>query len=173
MITNIKYSMRSDNTVDVRLYYNNEFAPSGWSVYSLDGDIVRRCADNGVTRWDASRDAEIVSEIKSMSKAPLENAYLRFKRLPKDGRSRNHLTGELEQGVSVYALTWDIVKGCWAVDSTGHAGAMIINMVMGSEMYVVSGIQCGVGSDGEPVIKDARIVGRAMWDEKKGGITLA
>lgn len=85
----------------------------------------------------------------------------------------NHLTGEMEDGVSVHELAWDALKGCWQVDSSGHAGAMIINILHGSDMYIVSGTQCGIGSDGEPVIANAKVLGYAKWDEEKKGVVLA
>ncbi len=86
--------------------------------------------------------------------------YVRYGKLPKGGKSRNYATGELERGVSVF-------RG--EVLPSGEARALPGNNVLAASMvllrdrdlYVVSGVEIGTGSDGEPVLKNCKIIAKS------------
>lgn len=85
--------------------------------------------------------------------------YLRSGDLPRGGRSRNYATGELEHGVSVYDMTDHNApktppEGEWADDDLRD------RLKSDEPWHVVTGKEAGVGGDGEPVIRDPKIVGR-------------
>ena len=95
---------------------------------------------------------------------------MRFGALPEDGRSRNALTGELEAGVSVYeALERDgahqILLPRLRPESVGTLG-MCFNTAQGLSgqvnhpLYLVGGELAGTGSDGEPLLKNCKILQR-------------
>ena len=86
--------------------------------------------------------------------------YVRYGKLPRGGKSRNHATGEFESGVSVF-------RG--EVLPSGEARALPDNNVLAASMvslrdrdlYVVSGVEIGTGSDGEPVLKNCKIIAKS------------
>jgi hypothetical protein len=86
--------------------------------------------------------------------------YLRFGRPPQGGRSRNHRDGLLEAGVSVYrgAIRADgQVRFLMADGALGTYGSFAASS---DPLYIVRGRELGVGSDGEPLLADCRIVKR-------------
>jgi len=85
------------------------------------------------------------------------DVYIRFGDLPPGGKSYNHATGDYEDGVSVYRgkLYHD---GSWAVDIGINQGAWCL--FSDRPVYLVSGREVGIGSDGEPVLADCAIIRR-------------
>jgi hypothetical protein len=97
--------------------------------------------------------------------------YLRFGPIPKNERSHNHAMGTIEKGVSVYELDENdnpIVptKGEWAADDL----AFRQRRETGTR-YIVQGDRVGTGHDGEPLLRNVRIVKdiseepKYRWDE--------
>jgi len=82
--------------------------------------------------------------------------YVRLGRLPQGGRSRNHRDNYYEAGVSVYAA--------WMTDSTVYVdlrGGVSVGVLMFStaSRYEVAGVELDeTGSDGEPLLTDARVI---------------
>lgn len=141
-----------------------------WIEVSANGDIVNDKHRKYMS--DEFSDADIIEAaetVKGFTPAPFETAFLRFGRLPKGGRSKNYATGEMEQGVSCYALTWDAMNGCYTITGSGLAGAIIAYTIKGAPVYIISGEKCGTGSDGEPVIRNAKVLAEAVYDNKKNG----
>ena len=84
--------------------------------------------------------------------------YLRFGDLPESGKSKNHLTGKQEAGVSVYDCT--IINGKYKVvmpDLT-HSACVSLSVVLERPCYLVSGALIGRGSDGEPLLRNPIII---------------
>lgn len=68
--------------------------------------------------------------------------------------SRNHQTGKTEAGLSVNGLS--------GRDEATVAGNLIeYAAISGGSLMIVTGKENGTGSDGEPVIVDVKIVGKA------------
>jgi len=134
-----------------------------WAEYNESGVRVaqgthRLCAPTAeeLARWDATI-GEIIARAE---RADLPSAlYLRWGNLPRGGRSKNHATGELEAGVSVYGARYNPVTDLieYAEDGTGCHAALTY-LLSGAPCYLVTGTEVGRGSDGEPVLRDVRIL---------------
>lgn len=109
------------------------------------------------------------SEVILMKKIPGQTTHslIRFGDLPKEGRSRNHLTGELEPGISVYKSF--TLKGSnkvipilpsfdpsVLVSLCGSITGIQLNQI---KCYKATGaILLGrTGSDGEPLLVDCEL----------------
>lgn len=144
-----------------------------WADFDRSGKLLRQNPQNpswvcGEMAEDALREAS--EAIKTLLDAPIPgDVYLRFNDLPEGGRSKNFSTGELEVGVSCYTLRWDLVGQCYKRTGGDLDGAMIAYAIQGAPMYLVSGTECGTGSDGEPVITGAKILSKLKFDSKKDG----
>lgn len=87
---------------------------------------------------------------------------------PPDGLSGNFITGEKEKGVSVYeALERDgkyqILLPALDPFTVGTLGQCynVAQGLWGQEnhpLYEISGILIGMGSDGEPLLKDCKVI---------------
>lgn len=134
-----------------------------WAEYDEHGTRIaqgthRLCAPTAeeLARWDATI-SDIITRAKRVD---LPSAlYLRWGGLPKGGRSKNHATGELEAGVSVYGARHNPVTDLieYAEDGTGCHAALTY-LLSGAPCYLVTGTEIGRGSDGEPVLQDAHIL---------------
>ena len=139
-----------------------------WAAYDRDG---RRIATGqpmpGYTTCEPTAeeleewDAEAVRAAANAQAWPVDPTdpalYIRFGRLPRAGRSRNYLTGEHESGVSVYNARYNAATD--ALDASSALGGTYIHyLIEGRDAYLVTGDECGIGSDGEPVLAGTRIV---------------
>jgi hypothetical protein len=83
--------------------------------------------------------------------------YIRFGSLPGGGKSRNHLTGEFEDGVSCYEAifrpdgSFELLAGPDSLRSLASGGLLT------RPAYRLWGEVVGKGSDGEPVLRVKRI----------------
>lgn len=139
-----------------------------WAAYDRDG---RRIATGqpmpGYTSCEPTADelaiwdAEAVRAAANAQAWPVDPTdpalYIRFGRLPRAGRSRNYLTGEYEAGVSVYNARYNAATD--VLDASSALGGTYIHyLIEGRDAYLLTGAECGVGSDGEPVLADVRII---------------
>lgn len=86
--------------------------------------------------------------------------YVRYGDLPENGRSTNHADGSLEDGVSVfYGETLPSGEARPLPKRQEQiAGAFILRS---RPLYIVEGEEIGTGSDGEPLLKDCKIIREA------------
>jgi len=84
--------------------------------------------------------------------------YLRFGDLPKNGKSRNHLTGVTEQGVSVYECVLMNGKYKLIMPDLTYSACVSLSGVLDRPCYLVSGALIGRGSDGEPLLRSPVII---------------
>lgn len=90
--------------------------------------------------------------------APIEKTYLRLGLLPENGKSVNHLTGKIENGVSVFEL----VDGKPVIDNL-----QLIDSLSGRHelpAFIVTGDRVGIGHDGEPILKNVQYVSKTNVD---------
>lgn len=138
--------------------------------FDIDGNLM------SVTRSDyrkppaseeriqqVSREAKKIIEFNKSDRP--KQLYLRFGRLPEDGRSSHVITGRKEKGVSVYEAKPNLF-GEYQVDLDAmkfpYVGAAL---QAEREGYLVEGREVGRGSDGEPLLQDAKIVRRLSPEE--------
>lgn len=94
----------------------------------------------------------------------LEKCYIRLGDIPKDELSLNHSTKNFEKGVSVFRGI--VYKGNYLpiVEYPEDAGTIIpmqsLFSYCGKPAYLVEGDEIGLGSDGEPLIKNVHIIKR-------------
>lgn len=164
------YSVTDDTSI-------RAWSGTAWGDFDRDGNLVRQNPQNPkwvcgkMTQEELDEAAEV---IKGLMDAPIPGeVYLRFNDLPDGGRSKNFTTGELEDGVSCYALRWDLISQSYKRIGSGLDGAMIVYAIQRAPMYLISGTECGTGSDGEPVIKDVKILAELKFDKDKDGYILA
>lgn len=155
----------------VRVWVENVPHNMSWAEFDFQGNLIRECERDdfllpGLTPEERNEAREVIAKMRP---APYDNAYLRFNDLPKGGKSRNYATGELEAGVSCYALSWDFVNQCYKRVGEGLDGAMIGYTFMQAPVYLITGEECGRGSDGEPLLSNPRILASLKFDIEKDG----
>lgn len=155
----------------VRVWVENVPHNMSWAEFDFEGNLIRECERDDFLLPGLSPEEmqEAKEAIEKMRPAPYENAYLRFNDLPKGGKSRNYATGELEAGVSCYALSWDFVNQCYKRVGEGLESAMIGYTFMRVPVYLITGEECGRGSDGEPLLSNAKILASLKFDSEKDG----
>lgn len=82
--------------------------------------------------------------------------YVRYGKLPKGGRSRNHADGLLESGVSVFHGERLPNGEARPLPKTNQCFASMVS-IMDRPLYIVTGREIGHGSDGEPILANCRI----------------
>jgi hypothetical protein len=101
--------------------------------------------------------AEILKEGARIAgnKPPIEgDTYLRYGNFPKSGQSKNHVTGQMEKGVSVYRAKWNPALSTFELADANHPGTAMDLIGQGKNPMLVHGENIGRGSDGEPVLKN-------------------
>ncbi len=135
-----------------------------WAAYGRDGQRLATGVDWCTTPTAAELaawDEEAREAAERAAAWPVEvigrSLYIRFGRLPRGGRSRNYVTGQLEPGVSVYRARYNARTD--ALDASGAlAGTYLHYLIAGKQAYLVAGDEVSTGSDGEPVLANARII---------------
>jgi hypothetical protein len=96
-----------------------------------------------------------------------ENVFIRFGRLPKGGVSKNHATGKLENGLSVFPSTYNRLTGEYMFDEGAgiNSDAHMSYVLRGVNPYAVTGDVVGRGSDGEPVLANVKKLGTFVKSE--------
>ena len=79
-------------------------------------------------------------------------------KLPEGGRSKNWAQGTFEKGVSVFRGEVS-PKGKFRALPDGNVQALEESFIRDRKLYIVEGHKVGIGSDGEPVLRNAQIVG--------------
>lgn len=100
-----------------------------------------------------------LEELESIDGEKWANAkpcYVRFGKLPPNGRSRNHADGTLEEGVSVFHGERLPSGEARPLPNTNQELGSLLSLFT-RDLYIVTGEEIGTGSDGEPLIRNARI----------------
>lgn len=86
------------------------------------------------------------------------NEYIRFGRVVE--RSKNHLTGEHEKGLSVYETIWCPNTKTYKIVFPHLTYSACVGLSGGIERkaYLVTGDVTGIGSDGEPLLDNVKIL---------------
>lgn len=138
---------------DIRVYRN-----LAWREYNWDSEIICESAGFGDDLND-----EIKNQISAFVKPAYgTEVYIRFNELPKDGKSRNWATNQTEKGISVYNTTYDLETGTYQTYGA-LPGAELAYLIKGANVYFVTGECVGKGSDGEPLLTNVKILGKATY----------
>lgn len=134
-----------------------------WAVYDAEG---RRLAQGvggicgplpaELAAWDS--EAVTLAQRAAAFSFTGQPLFIRWLGLPAGGRSRNHATGRRERGVSVYGARYNPVTDLIEYAGGGLPGAALTYLLTGAPAYLVTGEAAGTGSDGEPVIRAARVL---------------
>ncbi len=142
----------------------------GWAAFDYKGNLLKKGMGSAEPTDEALNQASKYAKqlsIKWKGKKPIvKSQYLRFGDIPKSGKSAHLIKeGKFEKGVSVYELKGDI-HGKYKIDlkdyKFAHLGQALKN---DRPAYIVSGKVVGYGSDGEPLLKGAKIVRKASTRE--------
>lgn len=144
-----------------------------WAKYARDGHRVCHGTDWCTTPtaeelavWDAI--AAALTKRLSGATAP---RYIRFGSPPRNARSRNHATGEFEAGLSCYRAIYNPISGMWMFAEQATLPTAAIRGALGGydNALLLAGEEVGVGSDGEPLIANARVLGELTYCRERGG----
>ena len=117
-------------------------------------DIVERKDGHGAYRADLTHRATKKAMEDKISSATV--GYIRYGNLPKGGKSKNHHTGELEAGVSVFEALF-YPDGSYELQAnTTMIRSLMSGGLLKRNVYRLYGDVVGTGSDGEPVLKVAK-----------------
>jgi hypothetical protein len=83
-----------------------------------------------------------------------KDVFVRLGGLPKGGRSRNYVTNSLEKGVSVFRAKFQ--NGRLQLNLTNSAELGTLSSMTNRPLFIVTGESAGIGSDGEPVLSNAK-----------------
>lgn len=134
-----------------------------WAMYDRDGLRIAQGSDFSCTptpeelaQWDAYAPALTPRAFA----VPVE-FYVRFFRLPKGGRSKNHNDGHREAGVSVYGPCW---YDAAANQIRGLSVQASVLIAAESPAWIVTGDLVGYGSDDEPLIRNVTVLNPIAFD---------
>ena len=106
-----------------------------------------------------------------------KTVYIRYGDWPEHGKSKNHLvtkeTGKdvWENGLSVYHCELDIDAGHWEIELSINedtiSGTLSSLYHSNRPIYLVAGEEIGEGSDGEPLLKNVKVLKKLRKDEVK------
>ncbi len=96
--------------------------------------------------------------------------YIRFGSLPKSGKSQNYASGKLEAGISVYGACYDLESGVIRFD---ERGGLFDPYLLSRAVYLVTGEEVGIGSDGEVLLSNVRRLGKVRYDAERKGFVRA
>jgi len=115
----------------------------------------------GVDHPETLAEIERLKVVQDKKWKDARSCYVRYGKLPPGRRSRNHADDSLEDGVSVYRglILPDKQARCLPSTNAELCGTM---MLRSRPLYEITGDLIGTGSDGEPVLKNAKIVSKVV-----------
>lgn len=121
----------------------DEFGPCGRHEFANEAEA------------EAHLDALLAAHnVGAQARSTGKHCYIRYGKLPTGGYSRNHRDGTLEKGVSTYSAYE--MNGTLYVDMAGVDGISAAFIMGRTDIYIVSGTEVGRGSDGEPILSNAK-----------------
>jgi hypothetical protein len=168
-------------------FWNSDY-PRGFRVFSDKGsrwahyDKTGKRKETGsggsepsaqeLEKWDAAVNRAVASPLNALP----DKIFIRYGNLPRRGRSTDYASGKREKGVSVYDATRDLLTDSVWPNLLGGAlpAAAIVRGAESAPVYLVSGRKVGIGTDGEPLIKEVKVIGKLLLhsDENIAGYVL-
>jgi hypothetical protein len=87
------------------------------------------------------------------------HSYLRVGTWRDSEESWNYATGDFEDGISVYALDPTTGQPIVPPDGEWADSDLADRLASDDPKFIVTGRETGTGGDGEPLLRDVRIVG--------------
>jgi hypothetical protein len=140
--------------------------------FKTSDDALKWASDNGFKivehRWPNS-DSEFWELEHRNTKAKLDekisdlknkwdngiDVYIRYGKIPKNGKSYNAITGTYEQGVSVFKGRL-LKNGEILISGDNHVLTASAESLRVGKPYIVEGDVVGLGNDGEPLLSNAK-----------------
>lgn len=142
-----------------------------WREYSASGKVLAASQPHALAGAFPA-DYDPTADCARLKPAPVPVAYIRFGALPARGYSVNHATGRAEAGVSAYRAVWDITNNCYRPYGA-LIGAELYHMLLhgARDIYLITGEEIidATGSDGEPLLRNAKIAARLTMREGHTG----
>ena len=124
--------------------------------------FLRTCKQQGEQNCVNCAINEIISDCKKaltdFYKPSLSAVYIRFGSIPENQKSKNHLSGNMEVGVSVYEAIYRDGKYSLLLPSPTGSSCVSLSGCLDRPAYLVEGEKIGVGSDGEILLKNCKII---------------
>jgi hypothetical protein len=155
---------------------NNEMRISRgrrWATYDFQGKLISH-GYSGLEapyKWDVENwGKEVAGLVQQMQVLPadFDALYVRFGKPPISGCSKNHFSGKIEKGLSVYKAFLNPKVNLIMIWGT-QPGAMIAYLNRGVQAYLLTGRIVGEGSDEEPLLRPFEILGELELDNSRGG----
>ncbi len=143
------------------------FDPSTGEELARGTDWISTPTEAEAVSWQ-EKAKELAAKWKGRVTDLNKTLYIRYGRFPPSGQSRNYASGMLETGISVYPAKYDLVSGGIIFDDNygvWQDGTLI--SVMHRTPYLVEGEYVGDGSDGEPLLRNARKVAKLVYNQEK------
>jgi hypothetical protein len=170
--TGRKPLFRFDDVPQIGMVNGKAFPDRTWVEMDLDGQVVKQPQpyDEYYIVLPAALHAcrEVVRMrgpvIRENLPYLMGQYFVRFGKWPKNERSRNWLVRHeevYENGVSAYGATFSPHIGRWMLDTVDYAatsGTMQELIYGDREIYLVQGDEVGEGADGEPVLRNVRLI---------------
>lgn len=158
----IGWYISSDSQLGRDYKWDGESVEAAISALDSTGFAVAEDASeiNGAYRITHLLTAKVAQEAEAKDCAKWAGAtpcYLRYGDLPQGCCSRNHADGVAEAGVSVYRGL-ELASGEVRVAPSTNQELCGEMFLRDRALYVVTGSEVGVGSDGEPLLQNARIM---------------
>jgi len=162
-----------DDVPMIGIAQGKTFPDRQWLYMDIDGNIVNERPTKYAEYYIHLPAAVAACRAVVRSRAPAIRAnlpyftgdyFVRFGKWPENERSRNWLVrGEevYEKGVSAYNAIFSPHTGRWMLETVDHAataGTMQELLYGDRPIYLVQGDIVGEGTDGEPVLRNVRLV---------------
>lgn len=124
---------------------------------AAEGWIIAEESWRGITMQHAATDkaARAQREEREAKWSAAKACYVRYGRLPVGRRSRNHADGRLEAGVSVFRGQRLPNGEARPLPTTNQELGSLVTL-SSRPLYIVTGREIGIGSDGEPLLVGCR-----------------
>ena len=129
-----------------------DLSPNTGDVISVGQDWITAPTDEEIKEATMAAKAAIAAGYRQ------ERFYVRFGDLPKCGYSKNYANGKPEAGVSVIEARQNLLTAEIELMPYGSCHSWL--WIQDRPLYEVTGDLVGYGSDGEPLLKNCKVVTR-------------
>lgn len=157
-----------DNNYRINVIENGK--QIAWANFDKSGNLIKESPEYFGNSFPSDLKEKTDELIKALPVNELagNDVYIRFNNLPKSGKSTNWATGNKECGVSAYESAYNVETGEYSCYGALQ-GAELSYLIQGADIYFITGEKCGTGSDGEPLLKNVKLLAQAKYNRETGG----